>query len=200
VIETLALLVVALQGVAVDQTQFLVEADPSAALLVGFREINNSSAPIVHACRGLCLEIALNIIEIETVVSNEAGQQLIHDLILRRLHWTVPENEAPLLDSMCMQVHIDEATRDPGRCRNKLLLLFMELLDDLLDSEDCRLSDWIWVLVVTVQVLVEGVLPKIASIDTVRIQTWNDFEDEFLSQQSSLLVISIGNVGLEVES
>ena len=100
---------------------------------------------------------------------------------------------------MCMQVHIDKPTGDPGRGRNKLLLLFMELLDDLLDSEDCGLPDWVWVLVVTVQVLVEGVLPKIASIDSVRIQAWNDFEDEFFSQQSSLLVISIGNVGLEVQ-
>lgn len=57
-----------------------------------------------------------------------------------------------------------------------------ELLNNLLGCEDRGLGKGVWIPIVAVEVLVEGVLPVVTSVDAIGVETGHDLKDEVVSE------------------
>ena len=64
------------------------------------------------------------------------------------------------------------------------LCVFVE--DRGLCSVNCRMSDWIWLGVDSVEVETLSVVPPVPSRYTIWVQQWDELEDEVLEEQIGL--------------
>jgi hypothetical protein len=87
-------------------------------------------------------------------------------LVIGGPQWAIPEEKATLLDSMGVQVDVEEA---PFIIREKLLCSTILLSNDLFSGKYGRLHRLIGVLVASIQVLVHRVVTIVASVDPVWI-------------------------------
>jgi len=87
-------------------------------------------------------------------------------LVIGGPQWPIPEEKAALLDSMSVQVDVEEA---PFIIREKLLCSTVLLSNDLFSGKYGRLHRLIGVFVASIQVLVHRVVTIVASVDPVWI-------------------------------
>ena len=92
-----------------------------------------------------------------------------------RIAHSVAKDEAAALGGMAVQVNVHEKFA---------LCVFVE--DRGLCSVNCRMSDWIWLGVDSVEVETLSVVPPVPSRYTIWVQQWDELEDEVLEEQIGL--------------
>jgi hypothetical protein len=181
-VDPLPARVVALESVAVGQTICCShDADPPGSLPA-------QAIFLVLDRHHLVREATLSKIEVERVHTDKSWQKHICELVFA--FESVSEHKACSLARVCVQIDVDLQIQ-------KLLCMHQRVLG----CEDRRLVSWTRVQVVAIEVLGFAVESIIASVDAVRVEHRDDFEDELVHQHlglGALLVLSILS-GQEVE-
>ena len=58
----------------------------------------------------------------------------------------------------------------------------MLLFNEFLYCKDGRLERWIRILITSIQILIESVLPVVASVNTIRVETGNNLKYKVISK------------------
>ena len=119
-------------------------------------------------------ETTLSYVKVYTVQRHQLREEHLFNSCLRIAH-SVAEDEAATLGGMAVQVNVHEKFA---------LGVFVE--DRSLCSVNCRMSDWIWLGVDSVEVETLSVVPPVPSRYTIWVQQWNELEDEVLEEQIGL--------------
>jgi hypothetical protein len=164
--------VAALQGVGVDDAEFLVEDDACTALLADIL------VPVLglHVLAG---EDALLELEVDAVLGQHLGVQLAFHL-LDELVDGVAEDEVAFEGWVCMQVEVHEQP-----------LLFGVVFAELLDGEAGGLLLGVGGAVVAVEILVQGVHATVAAGYAVGVEHGDQDEDEVPAKEEGAHVLFV---------
>ena len=124
------------------------------------------------------MELAFHVVEVEAVHRYQLRYQLVPQLIFGCLERAVAEDEASLLHRVRMEIEVEEG----AVVAKESLSSFEELLNHPLGGEDRRLSQRVWIPIVPVQVLVEGVLSVVTSVDAIWVKARYDLKNKVVSE------------------